>query len=139
MSDANHGQPSSRRTFIRNGALLVGGTAALGRSIPAVHAGENNTIRLALIGCGNRGAGAVANALNTSPQGPIELYAMADLHENMIESKLTTLENRLMRAEQSVAVQKEQSTKRKLDTAISFGTAIMKRLMNGHQSKVFLI
>ncbi len=40
-------------------------------------------------------------------------------------SKVTTLENRLMRAEQTIAVQQEQSTKRKLDTAISFGTAIL--------------
>ena len=40
-------------------------------------------------------------------------------------TKVTTLENRLMRAEQTIAVQKEQSTKRKLDTAISFGTAIL--------------
>ncbi len=39
--------------------------------------------------------------------------------------KVTTLENRLMRAEQTVAVQKQQSTKKKLDTAISFGTAIL--------------
>ena len=40
-------------------------------------------------------------------------------------TKTTTLENRLMRAEQAIAVQKEQSTKKKLDTAISFGTAIL--------------
>ncbi len=40
-------------------------------------------------------------------------------------TKTTTLENRLLRAEQTVAVQKEQSTKKKLDTAISFGTAIL--------------
>ena len=39
--------------------------------------------------------------------------------------KLNTLENRLLRAEQTVAVQKQQSTKKKLDTAISFGTAIL--------------
>jgi len=39
--------------------------------------------------------------------------------------KVTTLENRLMRAEQTVAVQKQQSSKKKLDTAISFGTAIL--------------
>jgi hypothetical protein len=39
--------------------------------------------------------------------------------------KVLTLENRLMRAEQTVAVQKQQSTKKKLDTAISFGTAIL--------------
>jgi hypothetical protein len=40
-------------------------------------------------------------------------------------SKVTTLENRLMRAEQATAVQQQQSTKKKLDTAISFGTAIL--------------
>ena len=40
-------------------------------------------------------------------------------------TKTTTLENRLMRAQQTVAVQKEQSTKRTLDTAVSFGTAIL--------------
>ena len=39
--------------------------------------------------------------------------------------KATTLENRLMRAEQTIAVQKQQSTKKKLDTAVSFGTAIL--------------
>ncbi len=39
--------------------------------------------------------------------------------------KVTTLENRLMRAEQATAVQKQQSTKRKLDAAVSFGTAIL--------------
>jgi hypothetical protein len=44
-------------------------------------------------------------------------------------SKVTTLENRLMRAEQAVAVQKQQSTKKKLDTAISFGTAILGALL----------
>jgi hypothetical protein len=43
--------------------------------------------------------------------------------------KVTTLENRLMRAEQAVAVQKQQSTKKKLDTAISFGTAILGALL----------
>jgi hypothetical protein len=40
-------------------------------------------------------------------------------------TKATTLENRLLRAEQAIAVQQEQSTKKKLDTAISFGTAIL--------------
>ncbi len=39
--------------------------------------------------------------------------------------KATTLENRLMRAEQAIAVQEQQSTKKKLDTAVSFGTAIL--------------
>ena len=40
-------------------------------------------------------------------------------------SKVTTLENRLMRATQAIDREKEQATKKKLDTAISFGTAIL--------------
>ncbi|MEM8817845.1 MAG: DUF87 domain-containing protein [Pseudomonadota bacterium] len=40
-------------------------------------------------------------------------------------SKVTTLENRLLRAQQTIAREKEQSSKKKLDTAISFGTAIL--------------
>jgi len=57
-------------------------------------------------------------------------------------SKTTTLENRLMRAEQAIAVQKQQSTKKKLDTAVSFGTAILgavlgrKRLSSASASKM---
>jgi len=35
-----------------------------GVAIPHVHAGEDNTIRLALIGCGGRGSGAAANAMS---------------------------------------------------------------------------
>ena len=40
-------------------------------------------------------------------------------------SKVTTLENRLLRAQQAISREKQQSTKKKLDTAISFGTAIL--------------
>ncbi|MDH3480556.1 MAG: DUF87 domain-containing protein [Gammaproteobacteria bacterium] len=39
--------------------------------------------------------------------------------------KVTTLENRLLRAEQAISREKQQSSKKKLDTAISFGTAIL--------------
>jgi hypothetical protein len=56
--------------------------------------------------------------------------------------KVTTLENRLMRAQQAVEVQKQQSTKKKLDTAISFGSAILgavlgrKRISSSSASKM---
>jgi predicted dehydrogenase len=61
----------------RTGAIAAASTLA-GVSIPHVHAAENNTIRLALIGCGGRGSGAVGNAMN-SIHGPVKLYAMADV------------------------------------------------------------
>lgn len=40
-------------------------------------------------------------------------------------SKATTLENRLMRAEQAIAREQQQSSQKKVDTAISVGTAIL--------------
>ena len=94
MTDKPDASHATRREFIRRSALLAAGATAMGSSAPAVHAAEDNTVRLALIGCGNRGAGAVANALNTSYQGPIKLYAMADLKLSQIESKLTVLKEK---------------------------------------------
>jgi hypothetical protein len=57
-------------------------------------------------------------------------------------SKATTLENRLLRAEQAIEREQQQSTKKKLDTAVSFGTAILgavlgrKRLSSTTASKM---
>ena len=47
-------------------------------TLPHVHAAENNTIQLALVGCGGRGTGAAENALGVK-NGPIKLVAMADV------------------------------------------------------------
>ena len=54
-----------------------------GVAVPSCHAAEDNTIRLALVGCGGRGTGAVADAFAASG-GPVKLYAMADLFERRL-------------------------------------------------------
>lgn len=81
---------ASRREFIQS----VGGAAAAavlaGNAIPRVHAAENNTIQLALIGCGGRGTGAARDALSVA-QGPVKLVAMADA----FPEKVSTAYNRL--------------------------------------------
>ncbi len=69
---------SSRRTFLAHTSKVAAASVLAGAAIPRVFAGENNTIRLALIGCGGRGSGAVANAMN-SAHGPVQLVAMADI------------------------------------------------------------
>ena len=57
-------------------------------------------------------------------------------------TRATTLENRLMRARQAIEREQQQSTKKKLDTAVSFGTAILgavlgrKRLSSTTASKM---
>lgn len=73
--------------------MLTAGTALAGVAIPHVHAAEDNTIRLALIGCGGRGSGAVVNAFE-SPNGPCKLVAMADLFEQRMEGSHKALANR---------------------------------------------
>jgi hypothetical protein len=49
-----------------------------------VHAAENNTIQIALIGCGGRGGGAAHNALSIK-QCPMKLVAMADVFTTRLE------------------------------------------------------
>lgn len=77
-------QPS-RREFLAQSGKLITAAALAGTSLPPVHAAADNAIRLALIGCGGRGSGAVADAMQ-SPCGPVKLVAMADLFANRIES-----------------------------------------------------
>jgi predicted dehydrogenase len=79
----NPARLASRREFLQRSGKAVAASALAGVAIPRVHAAEDNTIRLALIGCGGRGSGAAANAFD-SPNGPVKLVAMADLFANRL-------------------------------------------------------
>ncbi|MCY3022955.1 MAG: Gfo/Idh/MocA family oxidoreductase [Planctomycetota bacterium] len=76
-------QPASRREFLKTSGAAAAGSALAAMALPRAYADENNTIRLALIGCGGRGSGAAVNAFE-SPYGPVKLVAMADLFENRL-------------------------------------------------------
>ena len=65
---------TSRRQFL----TTAGASALAGVALPPVHAAENNTIQLALVGCGGRGTGAATDAMSVSGV-PIKLVAMADV------------------------------------------------------------
>ncbi len=81
----NHAsQPTSRRKFLQTTGTLAAGSVLAGITIPHVHAAESSTIRLALIGCGGRGSGAVKDAFEASG-GPVKLVAMADLFEKRLQ------------------------------------------------------
>src|SRR5690349_2228798 len=75
---------SSRREFIKNTGRLAAASALPGVATPHVHAAENNTIQIALIGCGGRGTGAAANALDVKSI-PVKLVAMADVFEHRLK------------------------------------------------------
>jgi predicted dehydrogenase len=96
--DTTSSRPSahadSRRDFLKCAGGSLAGAALAGVAIPAVHAAENGPIKLALVGCGGRGTGAVADACATTG-GPVKLVAMADLFENRQKSSLERLQKPL--------------------------------------------
>lgn len=82
---------SSRREFIINTGRLAAVSALAGVVIPHVHAAENNTIQVALIGCGGRGTGAANNALSVQ-NGPVKLVAMADVFRERLNTSYDALQ-----------------------------------------------
>jgi len=89
MSDKKTTAPSRREFLRRTGAA----TALAAAAIPHVHAGEDNTITVALVGCGGRGTGAAADALATT-SGPTKLVAMADVFDYRIQGSHGNLSQR---------------------------------------------
>jgi predicted dehydrogenase len=80
----------TRREFLSRSGKVVAGSALAGVALPHVHAAEESAIKLALIGCGGRGTGAVADAMSVT-QGPLKLVAMADLVEEKLANSLGAL------------------------------------------------
>jgi predicted dehydrogenase len=81
---------ASRRQFIKTATQVATVSALAGVKIPFVHAAEDNTLQVALVGCGGRGTGAAANALSvTGP--PVKLVAMADVFEKRLNTSYDTL------------------------------------------------
>jgi myo-inositol 2-dehydrogenase/D-chiro-inositol 1-dehydrogenase len=81
----------TRRDFLKHSATAVaaGTVAASILRAPAVHAAQDSTIKIALIGCGGRGTGAAAQALST--QGPTKLIAVADAFEDKAKQAVENL------------------------------------------------
>lgn len=77
----------SRRDLLKNTGRVAAAGALASFALPArAYAGENNTIQMALIGCGGRGTGAAENGLSRQV-GPTKLVAMADVRpENLSQS-----------------------------------------------------
>ncbi len=111
----NHHSPgplANRRQFLKSSGQFAAASALAGVVLPHVHAAGNDTIQLALIGCGGRGAGAVANAMSAgglvlgdnsgrqaSPgelaTGPVKLVAMADIRQDRLDEKHAALSKAL--------------------------------------------
>jgi predicted dehydrogenase len=81
---------STRREFLHHTGRIAAASALATAVVPHVHAAENNTIQVALVGCGGRGTGAAANALSVK-QGPVKLVAVADVFENRVRASTAHL------------------------------------------------
>jgi len=80
--DGTSGQ-ATRRDFLKGSAAALGAAAA-GVSIARnAHAAGSDAIKIGLIGCGGRGTGAAANAMNAGDD--VRLIAMADIFEDMAQ------------------------------------------------------
>jgi len=81
---------ASRRTFLAATGALAG-LAAVGRPSLArsAHAAGSDVIKFGLIGCGGRGSGAAATAMNAGPD--VRLVARADLFEQRAKDSLERL------------------------------------------------
>ena len=84
---------SSRREFLGAGGKVAAASVLAGVAIPTARAAEDSTIRLALIGSGGRGSGAVANAMD-APGASVRLVAMADLFERRLTASHKALSRR---------------------------------------------
>ncbi|MHB1037253.1 MAG: Gfo/Idh/MocA family protein [Pirellulales bacterium] len=81
----------SRREFLVDSAIVAG--ASLAGSLVggrAVHAAGSDALKIGLVGCGGRGAGAVVSALTANPQA--KLVAMADAFGDRLENSRKALQ-----------------------------------------------
>ena len=89
MSNAD----STRRDFLKSSAAAAATVAATNAFIArSAHAASDETVKVALIGCGGRGSGALTQALSTK-QGPIKLIAVADAFEDNARGALDRYKN----------------------------------------------
>ncbi len=80
-------EPTSRRTFLKASAASV----AVASVLPGAHAAGDDTLRVGLIGCGDRGTGAAKQALRADKN--VKLVAMCDAFMDRLERSLGNLKN----------------------------------------------
>jgi predicted dehydrogenase len=88
-SSKNAKSIASRRDFLKRSSAAVAGAALTSAITARSYAAEENTIKVALVGCGGRGTGAALNALST--KGPTKLVAVADFFAAKMKSSLNQL------------------------------------------------
>jgi predicted dehydrogenase len=89
MSEAMQ-HSTSRREFLKNTGRLAATSAIAAGLVSRAYAGQDNTIRIALVGCGSRGSGAAVDAMSVR-NGPVKLVAMADVFQGRLAASYKNL------------------------------------------------
>lgn len=79
----------NRRDFLKASSLLAGGALLNPIQSYGYNSAVDDTIRVALIGCGGRGGGAAAQALSTSQN--VQIVAMADAFKDRLDQTYNNL------------------------------------------------
>ena len=81
----------SRRGFLATATTVAAGIGLAGglNIARSAHAAGGDELKIALIGCGGRGTGAVVNCLSSVPN--VKLWAMADAFADRLATSLATL------------------------------------------------
>jgi len=89
-NDAANKTPNSRREFVKQTGLLAGGLAMAPLFSRANYfSGADDTIKIALVGCGGRGTGAITQALSTKQN--VKLVAMCDAFRDNLDKCYASL------------------------------------------------
>ena len=94
MTDKQQAKPASvasRRRFLAETTAIMGATATSLNIARSAHASGDDVLKVGLIGCGGRGSGAAANALNAGED--VRLVAMADLFGDKLQASRERLKN----------------------------------------------
>ena len=99
---------TSRRGFLKTstGALVGTGLAGNLSIARAAHAAGSDELRVGLIGCGGRGTGAAAQALNADKQAKIT--ALGDVFPDRLEASLSNLRKQFEGSPERVSVRADQ-------------------------------
>jgi len=81
-----------RRDFLKATAMLAGGAMLSSIPLAGAYASGSDTIKIALIGCGDRGTGAAFQALSTKFN--LKLVAMADAFQDRLDSSYQSLSSK---------------------------------------------
>ena len=121
---------STRREFLKKTTGATAASAFAGMTIPFVHAAEDNTVGVALIGCGGRGTGAAAQALNVVSL-PTKLMAMADVFDHKLNGSHQAITNEMQSKPGKVDVPEDRrfigfdAAKKAMDAITPGGIAIL--------------